>query len=137
MTDARYPERWLSDRRILKLSDGAFRLFVTGLAWSVSNRTDGVVYDDDLDLIPGADPAEAAALEKSGLWERNADRWVITVYPGTQTTRKELEHAESAREKARVKKARQRANRPQGRPGGQAAGQSRETSRATSQARTG
>jgi hypothetical protein len=39
MTDARFPERWLNDRRLLRLSDAAFRLFVISLTWSVSNRT--------------------------------------------------------------------------------------------------
>jgi hypothetical protein len=38
MTDARFPERWLQDRRVLRLSDVGFRLFTLSLAWSVSNR---------------------------------------------------------------------------------------------------
>jgi len=50
VTDARFPERWLNDRRVLRLSDPAFRLFVIPLTWSVSNRTDGDLYDDDLRL---------------------------------------------------------------------------------------
>lgn len=141
MTDARFPEKWLNDRRVLRLSDPAFRLFMIGLAWAVSNRTDGELYDDDLDLMPSADPAAVAEVEKSGLWERDGDRWVITVYAATQTTRAELEQIEAAREKARLKKARQRASSPRGRPGGQvpgqSAGQSRATPRGTSQDRTG
>lgn len=140
MTDARFPEKWLNDRRVLRLSDPAFRLFMIGLAWSVSNRTDGLLDDDEPELMPTVDPAAAAELEKSGLWVRDADRWLITVYAGTQTTRQELEHADAIREKARLKKARQRAAAaagPQGRPGGQRAGQSRGTSRGTQQDRTG
>jgi len=31
MTDARFPERWLNDRRVLRLSDVDFRTFVTTL----------------------------------------------------------------------------------------------------------
>lgn len=141
MTDARFPEKWLNDRRVLRLSDPAFRLFVIGLAWSVSNRTDGQLDDDEPALMPTVDPAASAELEKSGLWARDADRWLITVYAGTQTTRQELEHADAAREKARLKKARQRAAAtaagPRGSPGGQQAGQSRGTSRGTAQDRTG
>ena len=49
MTDARFPERWLNDRRVLRLPDDAFRLFVLSLAWSVANQADGRIYD----LTPG------------------------------------------------------------------------------------
>jgi hypothetical protein len=42
VTDARFPDRWLSDKRIQRLSDGHFRSFITSLVWSVTNRTDGV-----------------------------------------------------------------------------------------------
>jgi hypothetical protein len=74
MTDARFPERWLNDRRVLRLPDDAFRLFVLSLAWSVANQTDGRIYDDDLALIP-ASSAGSGQLAKSGLWERVADYW--------------------------------------------------------------
>jgi hypothetical protein len=86
MTDARFPERWLNDRRVMCLPDDAFRLFVISLAWSVANRTDGRIYDDELSLIP-ASAAGSGRLAKSGLWERVADYWLITVFEDTQTTR--------------------------------------------------
>jgi hypothetical protein len=56
VTGACFPERWLNDRRVLRLSDPAFRLFVTSLTWSVSTRTDGELYDDML-LTPCVDLA--------------------------------------------------------------------------------
>lgn len=69
MTDARLPERWLNDRRLLKLPDDAFRLFVTALVWSVANKTDGVLLDEELPLIPGTDPRCHAQLVEAGLWQ--------------------------------------------------------------------
>jgi hypothetical protein len=110
MTDARFPERWLNDRRVLRLPDDAFRLFVLSLAWSVANQTDGRIYDDDLALIP-ASPAGSGQLAKSGLWERVADYWLITVFEETQTTRADLEHLAVQRRKARDRKRRERARR--------------------------
>ena len=110
MTDARFPERWLNDRRVLRLPDDAFRLFVLSLAWSVANQTDGRIYDDDLTLIP-ASASGSGQLAKSGLWERVADYWLITVFEETQTTRADLEHLAAQKRKARDRKRAQRARR--------------------------
>jgi hypothetical protein len=109
MTDARFPERWLNDRRIMRLPNDAFRLFVVSLAWSVANRTDGRIYDDKLALMP-ASTSGVGQLAKCGLWERIADYWLITVFEETQTTSADLEHLDHQRRKARDKKRRQRAN---------------------------
>ena len=108
MTDARFPERWLNDRRVMRLTDDAFRLFVISLTWSVANRTDGRLYDDDLTLIP-ASASGSGQLAKAGLWERVADYWQITGFEETQTTREQLEAATVARRKDRDRKRRQRA----------------------------
>jgi hypothetical protein len=91
MTDARFPERWLNDRRLLRLSDPGFRLYVVALAWSVSNRTDGVLYDDDLMLMVNVDPACAVELVKAAVWLRDADRYVIAEFDSTQTPAAQLE----------------------------------------------
>lgn len=108
MTDARFPERWLNDRRVMRLSDAAHRLFVVSLAWSVSNRTDGVIDDDDLRLIPGVEPGRAEELGKAGLWDRYPDHWLIVDYDSTQTTRDQLDRLDRIRRSEREKKARQR-----------------------------
>lgn len=128
MTDARLPERWLNDRRIIKLSDAAYRLFVTSLLWSVSNRTDGVLTDEDLDLISHVDPGRAGDLGGAGLWSRHDGRWVIADFPSTQTTRSQLDQLEQNRRMEREKKARQRARArvPQGDVPGDIAGQERQ-----------
>jgi hypothetical protein len=115
MTDARFPERWLNDRRILRLPDDAFRLFALSLAWSVANQTDGRIYDDDLALIP-ASASGSGHLAKSGLWERVADYWQIAEFEETQTTRADLEHLAGQRRKARDRKRAERARRARGVP---------------------
>jgi hypothetical protein len=119
MTDARLPERWLNDRRLRQLPDDAFRLFVTSLMWSVANKTDGVLTEEDLALIPGRGNRGAIwILTDVGLWigrhlaapgSGQDHYWLIADFEATQTTRAELEAAEAARRKARDKKRRQRA----------------------------
>jgi hypothetical protein len=109
MTDARFPERWLNDRRVLRLPDDAFRLFALGLMWAVANRTDGVLYDDDLTMIPGVDPGQAPRIAKDGLWVREADRWCIADFDATQTSAAKLEAAATARRASdRARQARHR-----------------------------
>ncbi len=117
MTDARFPERWLNDRRLLRLSDNGFRLFVAGLVWSVANRTAGVLDAEDLDLMPRVDAGQAAELEKAGLWRRDRDTWVIVEFADTQTSVDELVALENIRRSARVRKARERARKAASRDG--------------------
>lgn len=111
MTDARFPDRWLNDRRVVRLSDSAFRTFVTTLVWSVSNRTDGILERDDLELVRGANERDVSPLLASGLWGTSGDDFLITDFRGTQTSRSEHEVLENVRRRDREKKARQRANR--------------------------
>ena len=108
MTDARFPDRWLADRRLLRLPADAFRLFAFALMWSVSNKTDGVIDDDDLPLIPGFGPGCVDHLADAGLWERQVDAWVITVYADTQTSRSEFDALAARRRSDRQRKARER-----------------------------
>lgn len=109
MTDARLPEKWLNDLRLLRLSDAEHRLFVVALMFAVTNRTDGVLYGDDLPLMPGVDIAQADGLVKAELWQGDGDQWLIADYATTQTSKHELEVLENIRRRDREKKARQRA----------------------------
>jgi hypothetical protein len=109
MTDARFPERWLTDRRLQRLSDSYFRSFITALAWSVTNRTDGVIVPEDLGLIPNFAAGAVKAFVAAGVWTPREKGWLIVDYAVTQTSREQLDAAEVARASAREKKARQRA----------------------------
>jgi hypothetical protein len=115
MTDTRLPERWLNDRRILKLTDHAYRSFFNALMWSVSNRTDGVIEPDDLKLIPGFDPGCVSELTDSGLWAKLRKGWLIDGFAVTQSTRDILEANDRQRAASRERKRRQRARESAGR----------------------
>lgn len=131
MTDARLPERWLVDRRLLKLSDSAYRTFVTALLWSVANRTDGRFEADDIELMPRAKGADVVEILAAGLLDRDGTQLVLADFEATQTSRDELEVLENARRRDRQKKARQRAEKssppvpgdiPPGHPSGRVPG---------------
>lgn len=110
MTDARFPEKWLNDRRILRLSPAYFRAFVMSLAWSVSNRTDGRLEPADLPLIPGFEGGAGDALEACGLWTVEAGGWRIVDFAGTQTTAVQLQGLDHKRAVDRERQARKRAH---------------------------
>lgn len=109
MTDARFPERYLSDRRVLRLTADEFRGWSFATIWSVSNRTDGLILNDELPLVPFMKAETARKLESCGLWSATGDGWVIADFDQTQTSRHELEVLDNARRRDREKKARQRA----------------------------
>lgn len=108
MTDARMPDRWLNDRRVMRLSPEHFRSFVLALLWSVSNRTEGLIERDDVPLIPGMTREAAEVFVRAGLWSVHEAGWAVVDYAATQSSRAELEAAERRRVLARERKARQR-----------------------------
>jgi hypothetical protein len=110
MTDARFPEKWLNDRRILRLTPAYFRAFVMSLAWSVSNRTDGRLEPADLPLVPGFEAGAAEALEACGLWTVETGGWRIADFTGTQTTAAQLQGLDHKRAVDRERQARKRAH---------------------------
>jgi 5-methylcytosine-specific restriction endonuclease McrA len=104
VTDTRLPDRWLSDRRIQRLTDAGFRSFVTALMWSVANRTEGVIEEGDLTLM-GFSGFRAGAEDEfvqAGLWieiePRDGERrWQIEPFTATQTSRDQLQVLDRAR----------------------------------------
>lgn len=109
--DARMPERYLVDRRIVRLPHPARSSYFMATLWSVSNRTDGRIERDDLALIPTFEPTCVDALVAASLWEQDdtGDAWMIADYMSTQTSRADFEVLENARRADREKKRRQRA----------------------------
>lgn len=114
MTDARFPERYLSDRRVLRLAADEFRAWSFATIWSVSNRTDGVILSDELPLIPFMKDSTAQKLEACGLWTAVEGGWVVADFADTQTSRHDLEVLDNMRRAQREKKQRQRAAKAAG-----------------------
>ena len=110
MTDFRFPERWLLDRRFSRLSGDALAAYVCAGAWCASNRTEGVIDRADLADVPRLTTPLADALTRAGLFGVTPEGWQMLDYADTQTSRAELEAAEHARRSERDKKRRQRAH---------------------------
>lgn len=134
MTDLRVPERYLTNRQVMRLAPPDFMAFVMAGLWSVSNRTDGQVDVDDLELIPRFAPASTTALVEAGLWKRHAGGWLIVDFERDQTSRSDLEVLDNARTADRDKKRRARAEK---REKAASAGLSPGRVPGTAQARTG
>lgn len=111
MTDARLPERFLTDRRILLLSDAHRSSYIMATLYAVANRTEGHLTPLDVGLIPTFDRSAIPALVKAGLWRTTEDGWLDTEFAKNQTSRGELEGLEHGRRVEREKKARQRAHK--------------------------
>lgn len=117
MTDMRFPERWLNDRRIMRLTPPLFRAFVIATTYSVGNRTDGIITPDDaeFDLMPrGVTAAHLDALVDARLAERVEGGWLLVDFELAQSTKAQLEGAEQGRiakrEKDAERKRRERAH---------------------------
>ena len=108
MTDARIPERYLMDRRIVRLTDAQRSSYFMAVLWSVSNRTDGQFDRADLPLIPTFSLAAVDALVDSGLWAVTDRGWVDVEFLHVQTSKHDLEVLDNARRADREKKRRQR-----------------------------
>lgn len=89
--DSRFPTYYLNDRRILRLSATAFRLYVVATAWSVSNMTDGRIELEDHALIPFWNDDDMSQLVKAGLWKVDKDGHKIADFLATQTSAAQLE----------------------------------------------
>jgi hypothetical protein len=118
MADSRIPERYLSDKRVLRLSHGARSSLFMATTWSVSNRTDGRIERADLALIPTFVEGCVSELLAHELWiEDGKDAWIILDFERDQTSRSEFEALDNARRRERDKKRRQRALKKDASPG--------------------
>ncbi|MFF1790796.1 hypothetical protein ACFVX9_30565 [Kitasatospora sp. NPDC058243] len=98
-------DRFPSHRKVVLLSDKAFRLYVSALCWSSENLTEGHVLDRELPVITRIRGAKSAAkeLEEAGLWDRADDGWVIhdyLIYNPDRAKVKEERAANAARQQA-------------------------------------
>ncbi|MBT2535886.1 hypothetical protein [Arthrobacter sp. ISL-69] len=119
MTDARFPDRWLSDRRFRRLSDGEYRSYSQALMWAVLNRTDGDVPAKDLAIIPDFVPDHAGRLVEVELWAPAGAGWLILDFGATQTSKEQLDglDARKRQDADRQKAKRDRDKRAASSPG--------------------
>ena len=108
MTDARMPERFLTDRRFAKLSADDFRAYVYSLMWSVSNRTEGIIDEQDIALILFMQSMTPSRLVAAGVWAIHPDGYLIVDFEATQTTKAQLEAIDQKRISDRDRQARHR-----------------------------
>lgn len=108
MTDARFPERWLNDRRIMRLPADVFRGWFLATVWTVANRTEGRIEDSDVDLIPGLTPAMLEHLEGVDLVTRDGHAWCLCDWEGVQSSREQLEALERKKRGDRERQRRKR-----------------------------
>lgn len=111
MTDARFPERWLMDRRFRRLTSDEFRTFAVSLMWAVANRTDGVLLEEDLEFVPDIVAAHAGRLVEVGLWAPIPSGWLIVDFEATQTSRGQLEGLEARKRQDADRAKRYRENK--------------------------
>lgn len=95
--------------KVARLSDGALALWVTGLAYSNRNLTDGFIPTQvgrgKLRYCDGDTSSPIAELEHAGLWEPATGGWLIHDFADYQPTRDQVQ---ADREAARERKAKSR-----------------------------
>lgn len=110
-TDDKFPEH----RKIRRLSDGAYRLHHTALAFSAKDETDGRIATDDIDEMQhGRRLAKhIPSLVDAGLWRSVKGGWMLHDFLDYNPSHEQLE-AERAHNRER--QARARARRRAGAP---------------------
>lgn len=93
MTDARFPDRWLNDRRIMSLSPTGFRSFIAALSWSVSNMTDGIICRSDILFMPKlfAETSIPELTKNNLLRVKSSTEWELVDFAESQSSKAELE----------------------------------------------
>jgi hypothetical protein len=109
---------------------------VCGLAWSVANKTDGYLSDEDLALIPGVNLEAAEALYDAELWWGHMHGAQIIVFEETQTSRADMEVLANARRRQRDKMRRRRGGTVPRHVPGHSSGNSTRTGQARPGAKT-
>jgi hypothetical protein len=114
MSFSRFALGFTGKRRVARLSDVAFRLWVSSIDHSREQLTDGRIEAIDLKLIPRGDSGEwqdehIEELVEAGLWTRLGDNvWQIDDYLGWQDS---AEKVRDKRDKARERMKSVRANK--------------------------
>jgi hypothetical protein len=107
MSFSRFELGFTRNRKVASLSDSAFRLWVSSIDYAREQKTDGMVYAPDLDVIPRCPPGARreqliAELVQSGLWESADGGWRIHDFLDWQDSAVQVnERSKRARERMR------------------------------------
>lgn len=107
MSRSTFAVGFTNHRKIRKLSDAAFRMWVTAIDHAKEDGTDGVIKPDDLDTFQRCPvgKARAAAIQElvtNGLWHECEDGWLIHDFLDWQSSAEE-EAARRARDRERMR----------------------------------
>lgn len=111
MRHTRFELGFPRNRKVSRLSDSAFRLWVSAIDHSREQRTDGAIEKSDLAIIPrgaganGWKPSVVRELVDAGLWRPTDSGWEIHEFLTWQDSK---EHVDRAREQARDRMTRVR-----------------------------
>jgi hypothetical protein len=93
MVWVRFDDQFPIHRKVDGLSDAAFRLHVSAIFWCVRNLTDGLVPEEDLDIVSArvrSPQRFAAELVRRKLWCQTEDGWLIHDFLEFQPSRAEV-----------------------------------------------
>jgi len=116
VSHSRFALGFTRNRKVFRLSDAAFRLWISSVDFSRDQKTDGRLLRADLELIPRAPTGKKlegliAELVAIGLWEVTDFGWAIHDYHDWQDSADEAERKlERARERMRGVRQYVRAN---------------------------
>lgn len=122
MSHSRFALGFTRHRKVHRLSDAAFRLWVTAVDYATEQTTNGRITTHDLDVLPGSSRKRdelVAELVALGLWEVTSDGWQIHDFLDWQDSADVVERRrESARERMREVRSHVRKNNREQEPSG-------------------
>jgi hypothetical protein len=96
----RIDEKAMDHPKIMRLSDGAFRLWVAGLAYCQKHLTDGAIPREALKLLPAMTRGRVGELVSGGMWEQVELGFQVHHYLEWNDSR---DHVTKAREDAKTR----------------------------------
>jgi hypothetical protein len=102
MAWANFDDQFASHPKIVPLSDGAFRLHVSGICYSAQHLTDGLIGAEAVPTLrPKFRPAMLAELVERNLWIKHGDVYEIRDYLQWNRSRDEINEERERKRRVR------------------------------------
>jgi hypothetical protein len=109
VTWAKFDDNFADHPKVVALTDGAFRLHVSGICYCARYLTDGVVPQEQVArLVPNFSPKTLRELLACGIWQHEGDTYLIHDYTQWNTPRAKVLAAKKARSEGGRKGAQRR-----------------------------